>query len=399
MIEVDFNLSISSVFGEKKYEKWLKTYPIINSKEVSDWIESKMIKFADRKKDPTKFQITAYLAQFQDYCSKNDASPQELLNEPLKERDNRLTKYLNDLLNEGKNEATVTNAIQAKIKSYYAYHGKNIKYQMLCSKVGTSGAMESKIAMIPETTRRLLKHLNPQYQLLVKFQALCGLRFEDCTETLRSGNYKFEKHKDHYFIRNVKTNKRNKSINFLFIPIELEGTFKAVFGVEDLTKIDLQEAFTSKQGNGIDLSNYNRILLEALNKIGITDKSIGSHTFRKMFRTMIDDAQASSGFKEYLMTHETNDLTENYLNKISDIEMFYKEWLKVEPFLHIETEFIDKTDEEVIKLREELAKEKARNEAVTAKLAKENYEMKEKFTELEKEMLEFKELFKKFVQK
>lgn len=385
---LDFDLS--SIFGADKMAKWLKKYPILQSEEVFRWIQDLIQQYAREGKDPSKFSITNYLGSMQKYCDYYEVEePKELLLEALDDRNSRMRKYLADLLSKGANEASVKNATQGTIKSFFSHRGSPITFQLKCL---NSGINSNEIILLKNTIRLIEERLSPQYKLIMKVQSQLGFRIEDAIEELSSGKYSIEQYSDHYFIRNFKTQKEGVVINYVFFPQELSLLLMSVNNCADLTKLDLKTLFSSKykdSENKIDQSNYLKRIKQILEEIGL-EGNLKTHSFRKYFSSRVRECPVDIEFKEHLMGHEGQNLSQAYNNNLKDVQWYYTNWLKVEPNLLINSEIVDKTDKEVIELREKQIKAEARLEAVI----KENVELKEALGSIMKEMAELSALVK-----
>ena len=136
--------------------------------------------------------------------------------------------------------------------------------------------------------------------------------------------------------------------------------------MKDLTQLDLTTLFLNrKDEERIDESNFLKRIKAIGIELGITE-NIKTQSFRKYFRTMITriekESKITKDFREHLTGHKGENLSGGYNRDLQNIEMYYKEWLKCEACLSVDYQIIDKTDEEVLKLKEENQKVNARLE-------------------------------------
>jgi integrase len=389
---LDYDLS--SIFGGDKIKKWNKSYPILKSNSVFRWIQDMIQQYCREGKEPSKFNITGYLKNLQDYCDFYEVEePNELLLEELDNRNTRLSKYLADLLSKGKNEASVKNSIQSNIKSFFSNRGSPITFQLKCLNAGIN---DKEIILIKNTIRLIEERLTPQYKLIMKIQAQLGFRIEDTIEELSSGKYTIEKYGDHYFIRNFKTQKEGVVINYVFIPTELSLLLKSVNNCTDLTKLDLKDLFQSKfkdSESKIDQSNYLKRIKQILGEIGL-EGNLKTHSFRKYFSSRVRESNVDIEFSEHLMGHMGQNLSQSYNNNLKDIQYYYSNWLKVEPNLLINSEIVDKTSDIVIELKKEFAEEKAQKDKIIESQAKDILELKSSLIELQQDFKKYIEFMK-----
>ena len=87
-------------------------------------------------------------------------------------------------------------------------------------------------------------------------------------------------------------------------------------------------------------------------KLGFTD-NLKTHTFRKYFRTSLKRSQVDREMMEHLMGHTGMDLSQAYNRDLADLPYFYQVWCEqVEPWILIDSVIVDKTNEEVVALKE-----------------------------------------------
>ena len=369
------SLTLEKVFGQDMMQKWNKKYEVLTSEQVQKWIEAKMKKFANKGKDASKFKPTGYLNAMNQYAKFSNLTPDEMLKEDIDTRNSRLMHYLNYLIKEkGRNPVSVVNGYQSKIKSFFSQRGFPISAQIPCF---DSGLNKNEIFLEREMIQTIEHAFNsPQYRLLIKTQAQLGLRIEDCLEELCSGNYEIEEYKGYYFIRNFMTQKEKVVINFLFFPTELSNLFKSAMNCQDLTQLDLTGLFKSRiSDNRISQSNYLTRMKELVAKLGYKG-NVKTHSFRKWFITQVTGSDEKLEFREHLAGHKQQKLSNAYVRTLSNIETFFQSWLNIEPQICIDAEVIDKTDDKIIALEQELAEEKTLREQMKKEYSKEILELK-----------------------
>jgi tetrahydromethanopterin S-methyltransferase subunit G len=189
---------------------------------------------------------------------------------------------------------------------------------------------------------------------------------------------------DHYYISNFRTEKEKVVINYLFLPTELSKMIQSICNIQDLTQLDLKLLFLNRfDNNQIDEVNFihriqfvwfevngyeiddNSDLDEIRKKVG----NVKTHSFRKFFRTMVKRANIDSEFMEHITGHTLVNLAGAYNRDLQNIEWYYNEWLKVEPFLSIDSEIVDKTSEKVKDLEKENQNLKERLDKIEKALA------------------------------
>ena len=374
--------NLNKIFGIKKVEKWIQNYPILKSKQVEKWIQDKIDKYCDEGKDPINFAVTSYLSKLQQYCIYNQVEdPSELLNEDIDERNLRLKKYLKFLSEEKTtkkqledlsfrkrpSDVSIRNLIQSRIKSFFSNRGFPISYNKRSRK---SGANKGEISLTKDLIKKIQNKLeSSNYKLICKFESQLGLRIGDILQELtkevnKKPKYIIERYKNkHYFIRNFLTKKRNVIINYLFLTEELADTIKAIMGLDNLTKLDLTQLFLTrridKQTNKhtrIKSNDYLQRLKGIIRELGFNeDDIIKTHCFRKYYISQIGRASNELSDPRILTHFEGHEASFNdqaYLRMIQDIESYYNEWLKVESLICVDCIMVNKTNEEVLKLKE-----------------------------------------------
>lgn len=353
-IQAISKINLREIYGDAKIDAWEERYSVFSNEDVKKWIESKVRKFSKKGKDPKKFSITGYLNELKKYCDFYKCNnPTELLEEHIDDRNTRLINYLTELIKLGKNEVSVVNNYQSRIKSFYSARGSPITEGIESYSAGLN-----KDEMIFERDDLKLftaKLHRAEYRLLLKTQALLGLRVDDILEELTNGKYKLEKYKNHYFVRRFVSQKWNVIINFMFFPKELTTLMQSIY-TSDLTKLDLRKIFQTKKGTRIKAYDY----LDRIKKIGkeleIT-QNVKTHCVRKYFDSSLEDVKdVKNWFKEHLMGHKAKDLSESYNTKLRKIDYFYKKWLEVEKSICIDCEIYDATNEEILELKKEMVK-------------------------------------------
>lgn len=388
---------LKTIFGldrgvkyEYKMDKWIEKYSILESNEVLKWIQDKMKQFASKGsgKNPASFKIVNYVKEIQDYCDYNNVSdPAELLIEPLDDRNNRVQNYLAHLIKEGRNSVSVSNGIQSKIKSFYSTRGSPVTYQ---KEIANSGKNYNEIILLKNTIQIIQQHLNSaNYQLILKIQTQLGLRIDDILVELTSGKYTIKKYQDHYYISDFETQKENVIINFLFFPKELSHNLIVATNITDLTKLDLSQLLSSRiSDNKIDKTNYLKRIKEITKELKI-DGNIKTHSFRKYFSSQVRGTRdITIEFSEHLMGHKGKNLSQAYNNNLKDIKWYYNEWLKVEPNLLINTEIVDKTNAEIVSLKEKIVQQEEQMKLVM----KDNLKNKEETAKMKAKMEKMMEI-------
>ena len=348
------NINFTEIFHFKNIEKWEKKYPIFKNQDVQKWISHKIEQYIQNGKDAKKFNITGYLNTLRKYCDFYECyNPSELKKEDIDTRNKRLMDYLYHLLRNNTNEASAKNAYQSYIKSFYSDRGAPISSGLKSLK---SGINHNEIILDKDTIKRIQVRLErPEYRLILKLQTLLGLRISDILDELTSGKYIIEKYQDRYFIRYFNTTKENVKIFYLFFPKELTILFQSIYGI-DLTQLDLRTILkTSRKEKPSKIKKYDylRRIKKIAEKLGIK-KNVKTHSFRKFFSSQIRRGpNVDIEFKEHLMGHESQNLSQAYNQNFRDINWFYKNWKKIEQFICIDGEIFDETNQEIFKLKEE----------------------------------------------
>ncbi len=411
MIEITKNidLNLKEIFGKnlknKKYfvDIWEVKYPILKSKDVKIWISKKITTFKNSGKLANKFSITTYLRPLQQYCNYNKTeNPSDLLKEEVDDRDQRVMDYLLYLLKETNlenlkpfgfnkipNRVSIKNMIQSRIRSFYSARGKQLsKGSGIISE--KRGLNSHELKMDKETIKLIVpKLVSPRYRLAVKLQTQLGLRVGDVLDELTSGKYKIEQYKERYYIKGFQTIKKGIIIEFLFFTEELSNTIKSIYNVKtNLTELDLTELLKSRSGKPMNKTDYLLRLKQAVKELGIQE-NMKTHAFRKYFSSQIRKCkEIDLEFREHLLAHMGVNLSEAYNNNLGDIEWFYTEWKKIENLVCVDCIIQDKTNEEVVKLKTEIAKLTSQNEIAV----KENAKLSSRLDKFEEQM---KEVFEK----
>ncbi|MFW9969335.1 MAG: tyrosine-type recombinase/integrase [Candidatus Odinarchaeota archaeon] len=375
--EIDF----SKIYGDDKYKKWVKAYPIFKNKDVEAWIRDMIDQFTDEGKEPQKFLIQSYLKSLHQYCIYNQTDdPSNFLKEDVDTRNLRFKKYIMFLMNvkdedpmlkklgfrnaKSPSEVTIRNGVQAKIKSFYSNRGVPITYKL---KTVKSGANINELVLNKNCIKLIQAKLESvNYRLICKFESQTGLRISDILEEIPSGKYKIEKYQEHYFIRNFRTQKEMVTINYLFFTQELTELIQSAIGETDLTKLDLTTLFQTRQGNKINSINYLERLKLIVDELGLNG-NIKTHGLRKYFTT-----QLSKGAKKleddriilHLEGREAPYRDQAYLTHIKDIDYYYREWKKIETDICVDCVVYDNTNKKIVKLEQEILDLKQQKEIV-----------------------------------
>ncbi len=345
---------LGEIYGKEKIDAWEKRYSVFRNEDVKKWIESKVRKFSKKGKDPKKFSITGYLNELKKYCDFYSCeNPSELLEEHIDDRNARLMNYLTEMIKLGKNEVSIVNNWQSRIKSFYSARGSSITEGI---ESYSAGLNKNEMIFEREDLKLFIAKLHrAEYRLLMKSQALLGLRVDDILEELTNGKYKIEKYKEHYFVRRFVSQKWNVIINFMFLPSELTTLMQSIYTV-DLTKLDLTTIFQTKKGTRIKQYDYLDRIKAIGKELGIT-QNVKTHCVRKYFDSSLEDTKDVKGwFKEHLMGHKAKDLSESYNTKLRKIDYFYKKWLEVEKSICIDCEIYDTTNVQIVELTKAMAK-------------------------------------------
>jgi integrase len=345
----------------RTYKGWYEKYPVLNCGEVKRWVEAKMNRYARNGKDPADFQVTTYLNPLQKYCDFYDVDdPAELLEETVDERNRRLLHYLGELIRGGSNETTVRNAYQSRIKSFYSARGAPVTDGL---ETLSSGQNHDEIILDKETLTLIQNKLErAEYRLILKFQALCGLRIGDVLGTLTAGEaggprYGLREYEGRWYIPKFKTRKEQVVINYLFLPKELSDLLRATYNEPDLGELDLREILRTRNGTRIDGGDFLARCKEVADELGIED-NLKTHSFRKYFSNQISSvnltetdnrigADFENKFKEHLMGHKLSDLSRAYKQKLQSVETAFSLWKELEKAVCIDCEILDETDQRI----------------------------------------------------
>lgn len=400
MLELkDYNKEdLKTIFGKNKneiyfFDTWVEKYPILTNNDVFKWIISKIRKFAQDGKKPEKFQITSYIRPLQEYCNHNEVNnPSDLLKENLDNRNIRLVNYLTNLLNKGLNETSIKNAYQSRIKSFYSARGFPTTEGFKTKKAGKN---LNEMNLTKEKIQKILNVINnSNYKLACKLQIHLGLRIGDILNQLPK--CKILKHEKHYYIKDFKTEKEQVEIKYLFFPIELTKLLQTIYNIKDLTELDLSDNFLktriSKEGKGNNMilaNEYRKKLKNVASKL-YPNENMKTHSFRKYFSTKITKVDLTiirndigvhveKLFKEHLLGHEVNYSESTYIQILNDINQFYDLWKPLENALCIDLEIVNRENEDILDLREQIVKLEKENLAIH----KERTEFKQQIKNLE----------------
>lgn len=409
MLEINKNkeISIKKIFGTKKFNKWLKAYPILKNADVMNWLVDMIDQFTDEGKDADNFYIIGYLKPLYQYCLYNKVNnPTQLLEEEIDARNSRLKKYLSYLLTISEEEAkklsfrkppsevTIRNMLQSRIKSFYSNRGVPIGFNMKTKK---SGANIDELILTKEIIKQIQSKLESiQYRLIFKFESQTGLRIGDILEEIPCGKYKIEKYQKQYFIRNFETQKEKVIINFLFFTQELADLVQSAYPEKDLSELDLKCLFKTRKENNINKNDYLMRLKEITKELGING-NFKTHSLRKYFTTSISAGEnVDNKFNFHIEGRESNYRDVTYDNNLKNINWYYEKWLIVEKKVCVDCIVVDKTNKEVIELKKKMIKKDEEIES----LLKVNIEMENKYEELKElydnqksELYEFKSNF------
>lgn len=392
-------------------EGYYTIYPILKNEDVYKWISARMNKYSRSGKDPKNFKMTNYLNALQRYIDFYDDinDPSELLKEDVDQRNNRLLNYLGELIRDGINQATVRNNYQSRIKSFYSARGSPISDGLPTL---DSGINDNEVILDKESIILIQNKLHrPEYKLILKFMALCGLRIGDVLNELTSSRngepkYKLRKFKRHYYIDKFWTSKENIIINFLFIPIELSNLLKATYNTDDLEQVDLRTILKTRLNKKTDkhsrINSYDVIdRIKAIAEELEIHENVKNHSFRKYFSNQISSinllnynakigADFENTFKEHLMGYKLRDLSNAYKQKLKDINQFYELWKPIERAIGIDYEIIDETNIKVKEMSEKYENLEAKYEELintSIKKDKEIAELKTNIDQYTKDML------------
>jgi uncharacterized coiled-coil protein SlyX len=158
-------------------------------------------------------------------------------------------------------------------------------------------------------------------------------------------------------------------INYLFFPKELTILFQSIYNAE-LTQIDLTNILNTNRGTRINKKDYLERIKNIGEELGIS-QNIKTHSFRKYFSSQIRRLRdLDMEFKEHLMGHKGQNLSQSYNNNLRDVEWYYNQWCKIENAICIECEIVDKTNKEIADLRVKLAKKDDQIEYLSKKMAR-----------------------------
>lgn len=370
-------INLIDLYPQKKIDKWLKNYLILNDIEVQKWIINKANRYKRNGKNIEKFNIASYLKPLQDYCDYYKVeNTTELFKESLDDRNTRLINYLTELLNKGVNEVSVKNAYQSRIKSFFSARGFGLTDGL---ETEQSGLNKNEIYLDQMMFKRIYDRIeNKEYKLIMMIQALTGLRISDVlTELTKEVNgkakYKFKKYeikendivKDYYYyIKDFNTQKESVKINFMFFPKELVELIKSVYPIDDLTKLDLSKDFL-KTRNKTLIDKYD--FLKKLKKISkelFPNSVVRTHSFRKFFSnqlgkvnlTKLDEKIGTDievNFKEHLLGHKVHYSSKVYKQYTENINKYFSLWKLIETVLCIDYKIKNVTDEKIVEIREE----------------------------------------------
>jgi hypothetical protein len=149
----------------------------------------------------------------------------------------------------------------------------------------------------------------------------------------------------------------------MFFPNELSKLLQAIFSIEDLKKLDLNEKFLkTRNGKMILASEYLRKLKNVVNKL-YPNENMKTHSFRKYFQTQISrvnltqirndiGSDVEHNFKEHLLGHKVYYSSKVYNQIINDINQFYELWKPLEASLCIDCEIVNTTNQDILDLKE-----------------------------------------------
>ena len=390
--------SLIELFGKEKCKNWAKKYPVLKNNDVERWLVVKAEKYAREGKDIEKFNILSYLRPLSAYCEYSETqNPSELLKENIDTRNKRVVDYLTHLINQGKNDVSVRNSYQSRIKSFYKARGAPITDGLESRNSGkNTGVTALDKAIIKKIYERLT---NPNYRVILKIQALMGLRISDVlteiSKTVKEKpKYMIEKHKDHFFIRNFVTQKDKVVIDYLFFPKELTYLIQSIYQVNELTELKLNTFLKTRNGKNIDRYEYTRIIRDIGKELKLGN--IRTHSFRKYFRTQLGksnliekDKRMSGNIEnliiESLMGHKVDYSRDVYAQNFKQLDAFYDIWLYFEQEISIDVDIVDNTSE----LMKDVKKE---NKQLLEEYISQKAEIKEQYDRIENMESTIKEL-------
>jgi len=141
----------------------------------------------------------------------------------------------------------------------------------------------------------------------------------------------------------------------LFFTEELTDTIRAVGGINDLTQLDLTTLFLTRKKIRIHRSDYLARLKDIVKELGLGG-NIKTHAFRKYYMGRVRECKYSLSDERLIIHfegHEQNkDTDQAYLRMISDIDTYYREWLKTEIAVCVDCIQFDHTNKEILDLKE-----------------------------------------------
>jgi septal ring factor EnvC (AmiA/AmiB activator) len=106
--------------------------------------------------------------------------------------------------------------------------------------------------------------------------------------------------------------------------------------------------------------------------------NLKTHAFRKYFASQLSrNLDLDPRFYNHLEGREASYRDQVYDNNIKKIDWFYQTWLKLEAYICVDCITVDKTDEEVLKLKEDNLKLNKQVEKLLENKIKEDEEKEE----------------------
>ncbi len=396
--------NFEEIFGAENYARWLKDYPTLKNSEIQSWLRAKVIEFALEGKDASKIDFKSYIRYIHKYCefnqgeSKIEDMPSELISEELDERNDRLRKYLSSLYifdktyetetgkpfydepkedkkltKESKiwlkkygftkipSDVSIRNMIQSRIKGFFTQRNAKITYRLKARK---SGANKNELYLDKDMIKQIQSKLeSAQYRLINKFETQTGLRISDVLNELTSGNYKIEKYKEHYFIKDFKSQKEMVFINFLFFTTELTDLLISIYPESLITnkkgeiefKLDLTKLFMSRKNRRIRDVDYLARIKAISKELGFNG-NLKTHAFRKYFCDTISNMENHENkFNHHLEGREPNYVDDTYITSLKNLKKYYKKWILIEKEVCIDCIIVDNTNEEIVKHKTKIA--------------------------------------------
>ncbi|MFX1294094.1 MAG: tyrosine-type recombinase/integrase [Promethearchaeota archaeon] len=354
-LERDLKIKIE----ENKYFLRIKIYIGEDMEKVLKCMQ--YIKNKSRSKNFKHWQYLQCFGIFIKYLQKLGYSYKDFQNLSYEDRNLIYSNFINALENGeitqevGKNKgkpyakSSIRNVFQSRVQAILNKAlNLRVRQPKFSVKTGTTEKHKNKIVLTQEICKMIYDRIESKtMKLLFIFHLNTGLRFSDLEQDFRI----HEDSEGYWFLEEVETIKDEIFIPFIPLSKEFKELTLEYYGKKPPSTDIL---FKSRNGTPIARRSYNlrlEAILEELIELGIIEENttISSHSVRKFFYNQwlrIGDVQLA----EYMMGH-TRGIEIGLVYSQYQIMEHYKQ---IEEHFLISTTIIDKTDEQIEELKDQM---------------------------------------------